>query len=118
MQAASDIFLGWERVEGLDGLQRDFYVRQLWDGKGGVDVDALSPDRLALYGRLCGRALARAHARAGDREAIAEYLGRSDRFDRALAAFSRSYAEQNAADHAALGRAVAIGRVVAAPPEG
>jgi uncharacterized protein (DUF2252 family) len=118
MQAASDIFLGWERVEGLDGLQRDFYVRQLWDGKGGVDVDALSPDRLALYGRLCGRALARAHARAGDREAIAEYLGRSDRFDRALAAFSRFYAEQNAADHAALGRAVAIGRVVAAPPEG
>lgn len=114
MQASSDIFLGWVHVDkGLDGRERDFYVRQLRDWKGSAEVDRMKPDGLAAYGRVCAWTLARAHARSGDRIAIAGYLGSGDRFDRAIAEFSRSYAEQNMLDYKALQDAVADGRIEA-----
>jgi uncharacterized protein (DUF2252 family) len=109
MQAASDIFLGWFR--GTEG--RDFYWRQLKDMKGSAKVESMSADELALYGRLCGWALARAHARSGDRVQIAAYLGKSERFDRSVADFAESYADQTERDHAALCAAVKSGRVEA-----
>ena len=95
MQAASDILLGWLPALGFDDQKRDFYVRQLWDGKRSVDVDALPPEGLALYGRVCGWTLARAHARSGDRIAIGAYLGKGETFDQAIADFSERYADQN-----------------------
>src|SRR5206468_8136442 len=101
MQASSDIFLGWQRTRGIDGEQRDFYVRQLHDWKGSAAVETMEPSGMAVYGRLCAYAPARAHARSGDRIAIASYLGRSDRFDRALASFAEAYADQNERDYAA-----------------
>jgi uncharacterized protein (DUF2252 family) len=101
-QAAGDGLLGWLTVEGLDGKRRDFYVRQLWDGKGSADIDSMNAATMATYAGLCGWTLARAHARTGDRGAIAAYLGKGDRFDRAIAAFSAAYADQNEADYAAL----------------
>jgi hypothetical protein len=113
MQAASDVLLGWLHVTGLDDQPRDFYVRQLWDGKASADVETMSPGRLERYGELCGWALARAHARSADRVAIAAYLGSGAAFDRALAAFATTYADQNEADHAALERAVDGGRLEA-----
>jgi uncharacterized protein (DUF2252 family) len=113
MQASSDIFLGWHRQEGPDGIERDFYLRQLRDGKGSVVVEEMVPDGMAFYGRICGQALARAHARSGDRVAIAAYLGSSDRFENAIADFAETCAKQNARDHAALADAAAAGRVVA-----
>jgi uncharacterized protein (DUF2252 family) len=114
MQAASDIFLGWVRVAGgIDGVQRDFYVRQLRDWKGSADLEAMTSERMSLYGRLCGWTLARAHARSGDRVAIAAYLGGGDVFDRALAEFAELYADQNERDYAALSAAVDAGRVQA-----
>ena len=97
MQAASDAFLGWVSAEGLEG-KRDFYVRQLWDGKGSADVERMSADGLSIYASLCGEALARAHARSGDRFAIASYLGKGDVFDQAMAGFAESYADQNERD--------------------
>ncbi len=114
MQASSDIFLGWRRVEaGLDGKQRDFYVRQLRDWKFSVDIDNILPSGMRLYGELCGWTLARAHARSGDRIAIAAYLGGSDVFDVAISQFARAYADQNERDHQALVDAVASGRITA-----
>ena len=113
MQASSDIFLGWQRAEGPDGIERDFYLRQLRDGKGSVVVEEMLPDAMGFYGRICGQALARAHARSGDRVAIAAYLGKSDRFENAIADFAETCAEQNLRDHAALGAAAATGRVIA-----
>jgi uncharacterized protein (DUF2252 family) len=115
MQATSDIFLGWLSVkeQQADGRPRDFYVRQLRDWKGSVDVAAMTPEGLAGYGRLCGATLARAHARSGDRIAIASYLGSGRSFDQALLAFSAAYADQNERDHAALAAAAAAGRVTA-----
>ncbi|MEU5220338.1 DUF2252 domain-containing protein [Streptomyces sp. NPDC020807] len=110
-QAASDIFLGW--MTGPE--QRHFYWRQLRDMKGSAEVETMSPATLRDYARLCGRALARSHARSGDRIAIAAYLGGSDVFDRAIADFSLAYAGQNADDYAALGAAIAAGMVTAAP---
>jgi uncharacterized protein (DUF2252 family) len=101
-QAAGDVLLGWLTAEGLDGKKRDFYVRQLWDGKGSAEVEAMDAPTLTAYARLCGWTLARAHARTGDREAIAAYLGKSDRFDRAIAEFSQAYADQNEADYQVL----------------
>jgi uncharacterized protein (DUF2252 family) len=98
MQAASDVFLGWVSAEGADGRQRDFYVRQLWDGKGSADVERMSAHDLSVYAVLCGEALARAHARSGDRFAIASYLGKSDVFDTAMARFAEGYADQNERD--------------------
>jgi uncharacterized protein (DUF2252 family) len=113
MQASSDIFLGWEGVVGMDGRDRDFYIRQLWDGKGSVDLTTIEPVGLRAYARVCGWTLARAHARSGDRFAIAGYLGRGDTFDRAVADFAAAYADQNERDYAALQAAAADGRVTA-----
>jgi len=113
MQASSDIFLGWQRTEGPDGIERDFYVRQLRDGKGSAVVEGMLPDAMGFYGRICGEALARAHARSGDRVAIAAYLGSSDRFDNAIADFAETCAEQNVRDHAELAHAAETGRVIA-----
>jgi len=113
MQAASDILLGWLRSPGLDGIARDFYVRQLWDWKVSAEVETLEPTGLTAYARLCASTLARAHARSADAAAIAGYCGRGEALDRALAAFAESYAEQNARDHAALLAAIASGRVAA-----
>jgi len=115
MQAASDIFLGWIRNKnGLDGRPHDFYVRQLWDWKSAVDLDAIRLEGVEIYARVCGWTLARAHARSGDRIAIAGYLGKSDAFDKAIADFAFAYADLNERDYAALADAVASGTVVAA----
>jgi len=114
MQASSDIFLGWLTVEaGLDGKERDFYGRQLKDWKGSAEIEQMVPRGMSAYGRLCGWTLARAHARSGDRIAIAAYLGKSDAFDRAIVEFSKAYAEQNERDYNALAAAVESGRVIA-----
>jgi uncharacterized protein (DUF2252 family) len=113
MQAASDIFLGWLPAIGVDDQPRDFYVRQLWDGKLSVDIEAMGHEQLRNYARLCGWTLARAHARAGDRVAIAGYLGKSGVFDEALAEFAVAYAKQNRLDHQALLDAIASGRLQA-----
>ena len=114
MQATTDIFIGWQRGRfGPEGHQRDFYVRQLKDWKGSLVIEALGPPGLAAYGKVCGWTLARAHARSGDRIAISAYLGKSDAFDRAMALFADTYADQNERDFAALQAAVASGRVKA-----
>jgi Uncharacterized protein conserved in bacteria (DUF2252) len=116
MQAASDIFLGWQRTgAGLDGKQRDFYVRQLRDWKFSMPIEVMVPRGMRIYGELCGWTLARAHARSGDRIAIAAYLGGSDVFDQAITRFAAAYADQNERDHKALVDAVAAGRITAEP---
>ena len=113
MQSASDIFLGWQRTQGFDGLERDFYIRQLRDWKGIAVPAVMVPTGMSLFGEACGATLARTHARSGDRIAIAAYLGRSDAFDRAVAAFAETYADQNERDHQALLDAVTAGRIPA-----
>jgi thiamine monophosphate kinase len=107
------VFLGYQRVKGLDGQERDYYVRQLHDWKGVTEVDEMSVTGATVYARLCGATLARAHARWGDRVAIAAYLGKGETFERAIAEFSSVYADQNEQDHEALARAVRSGRVPA-----
>jgi uncharacterized protein (DUF2252 family) len=111
MQAASDILLGWLPAIGIDEQERDFYVRQLWDGKRSVAVETLPPEGLEIYGRVCGWTLARAHARSGDRIAIGAYLGKGESFDQAIADFSERYADQNELDYAALADAAKSGRI-------
>jgi uncharacterized protein (DUF2252 family) len=114
MQATSDIFLGWQRTEaGLDGRSRDFYVRQLRDWKFSVDIEAMVPNGMLMYGELCAWSLARAHARSGDRIAIAAYLGGSAAFDRAVTEFAGLYADQNERDWGSLRDAVSSGQLVA-----
>ena len=114
MQASSDIFLGWLHVkEGMDGRPRDFYGRQLKDWKGSAEIEQMEPEGMAAYGQLCGWTLARAHARSGDRVAIATYLGGGDAFDRAILEFSKAYADQNESDYQALVEAVQSGRITA-----
>jgi uncharacterized protein (DUF2252 family) len=114
MQASSDIFLGWQRIEaGLDGRQRDFYVRQLRDWKFSIDIQAMVPHGMQMYGQLCGWTLARAHARSGDRIAIAAYLGGSDVFDQAITQFAGTYADQNERDYQSLVQAAGEGRITA-----
>ena len=113
MQAASDIFLGWDRGAGIDGRERDFYVRQLWDWKTSGDLERMTDSGFAAYARSCAWSLARAHARTGDRLAIAAYLGSGASFDKALTRFAAAYADQNERDHRALADAAADGRVVA-----
>jgi hypothetical protein len=112
MQASSDIFLGWASPVGIDGVRRDFYFRQLRDWKGSARVEAMNPRALEIYSRICAHTLARAHARSGDRIAIAAYLGSGERFDTAIAEFAERYADQNERDHAALAAAEASGRIV------
>lgn len=113
MQATSDIFLGWHRGPDADGVPRDFYIRQLRDGKGSAVIDTMSPELMSLYGRLCARVLAQAHARGGDRFAIAGYLGSGDEFDCAMASFAEDYAERSARDHTVLLGAIEDGRITA-----
>jgi len=113
MQAQSDIFLGWTRITGPDGIDRDFYVRQLRDWKFSVPVEVMLPPGMTAYARLCGWTLARAHARSGDRVALAAYLGQSVKFDNAIADFAETYANQNELDYAAFQAAVKDGRAEA-----
>jgi uncharacterized protein (DUF2252 family) len=113
MQAASDIFLGWLSGTGPEGKTRDFYVRQLWDGKGSAQIESMTPDTMGVYGRLCGWTLAHAHARSGDRIAIASYLGKGHKFDRAMGDFAEAYGEQNASDFAEFEAAVKKGSLKA-----
>jgi uncharacterized protein (DUF2252 family) len=114
MQAASDIMLGWLTVdEGLDGRNRHFYVRQLWDGKGSVEIESMDAEGLQLYATLCGGTLARGHARSGDRIAIGSYLGGGDAFDQAMCDFAEAYADQNERDYEAFAGAVDSGRLKA-----
>jgi uncharacterized protein (DUF2252 family) len=111
MQAASDFFLGWHRTRS--GPAHDYYVRQLRDWKFSLAVEEMDPGTMRTYAQLCGQTLARAHARSGDRIAIAAYLGASDVFDRAVADFAAAYADQNERDLASLAAAVESGRVEA-----
>jgi uncharacterized protein (DUF2252 family) len=114
MQATSDILLGWFRFkQGIDGRVHDYYVRQLKDWKGSAEIEQMPPDGLALYGRMCGWTLARAHARSGDPIALAAYLGAGTSFDRAILEFAGTYAEQNDRDYQALAAAVQDGRIAA-----
>jgi uncharacterized protein (DUF2252 family) len=115
MQAASDLMLGWVRIDGIDGVSRDFYVRQLWDQKGSAVVETMGPQMMMAYAQLCGWTLAKAHARSGDPAAIAGYLGSGATFDRALAEFAETYADQNERDYAAFRDAVDSGRLSATP---
>ena len=108
-QAASDIMLGFIKAEGVDGIKRDFYVRQLWDAKGSAQVELMEPSIMSMYAELCDSELA--HARAGDAIAIASYLGTSDTFDRVLAVFAESYADQNERDYKSFAAAVASGQI-------
>ena len=111
MQAASDVFLGWQRTDGIDGVSRDYYVRQLQDWKGSIDTDTMIPQGLEAYGKLCALTLARAHARSGDRFAMAAYLGNNATFEKALAKFAESYADQNERDYEAFAGACKTGRL-------
>jgi hypothetical protein len=110
-QASSDLMLGWQRATGVDGVERDFYLRQLKDWKGSAELETMLPAAMVEYARMCGWTLARGHARSGDRIAIAAYLGKSDAFDRAILEFSRVYADRNEADYALLKEAGDSGRV-------
>jgi uncharacterized protein (DUF2252 family) len=111
MQASSDILLGWERALAEDGVERDYYIRQLWDAKSSAHVELMPPHLFEVYGEVCGWTLAKAHARSGDAIAISSYLGAGDVFDRAMASFAVAYADQNERDYKALQEAVASGRV-------
>jgi hypothetical protein len=113
MQAASDIMLGWDQVEGADDVTRDFYMRQLWDWKVSATVETMTPEILRVYAQICGWTLARAHARSGDATAIGSYLGAGDQFDKALVQFAAAYADQNERDHRALTAAIASHRLEA-----
>ena len=111
MQAVSDIFLGWQSATPPGRRSADYYLRQLRDWKSSAEIEAMNAAAMTGYGRLCGWTLA--HARTGDRIAIASYLGGSDKFDQAVAEFGETYADQTERDHAALAEAVASGRVQA-----
>lgn len=113
MQASSDILLGWQQTDGIDGVRRDYFMRQLWDWKASVEIELLEAPMLARYGELCAWTLARAHARSGDRIAISSYLGSGGVFDKAMADFAGAYADQNDRDHATLVAAIADGRLEA-----
>jgi hypothetical protein len=114
-QSAGDIFLGWKRSDDQTGTPRDFYVRQLWDGKISAQVDVLEPEAMEVYGELCALTLARAHARSGDRIAIASYLGAGTVFERALGTFADAYADQNERDYETVVAAITSGRLESDP---
>jgi uncharacterized protein (DUF2252 family) len=109
LQTSSDIMLGWIRTPGIDGVERDYYVRQLWDWKFSADIDAMTPSALGIYARLCGWTLARGHARSGDRVAIGAYLGTGGSFDKAIGEFAVAYADQNERDYATVAQALGNG---------
>jgi hypothetical protein len=111
MQATSDIFLGWQSFDGIDGVRRDYFLRQLKDWKGSAAVETMTPATMSTYARMCGWTLARAHARSGDRVAIAAYLGSGDTFDQAIAEFSEAYADLTERDYALLEQAERDGRI-------
>ena len=111
MQAMSDIFLGWQSLDGVDGVRRDYFLRQLKDWKGSAMVETMTPATMSSYARMCGWTLARAHARSGDRIAIAAYLGSGDVFDHAIAEFSEAYADLTERDYALLAQAERDGRI-------
>jgi uncharacterized protein (DUF2252 family) len=113
IQAASDVLLGWDRVMAEDGVERDYYVRQLWDAKSSAHVELMPPHLFEIYAEVCGWTLAKAHARSGDAIAISSYLGKGDTFDRALASFSGAYADQNERDYKTVQDAVTAGRITA-----
>jgi hypothetical protein len=113
MQAVSDIFLGWVRSPGIDGIGRDFYLRQLRDWKGSVEVETMLPEGMRAYGEVCGWTLARGHARSGDAVAVAAYLGSGPSFDLAVREFAEKYADQNERDHQSLVSAIAAGDIEA-----
>ena len=115
LQSASDILLGWTKAMGLDGVEHEFYLRQLWDGKLSPAFDTMAPEMLRVFGELCAETLARGHARSGDRVAIAAYLGNGTTFDEAIADFASAYAEQNDRDYAAMIEAVKSGRLAPVP---
>jgi hypothetical protein len=106
LQASSDIMLGWIRTGGLDGIDRDYYIRQLWDWKFSADIEAMNPAALGVYAHLCGWTLARGHARSGDRIAIGAYLGSGESFDKAIGEFAVAYADQNERDYAGVNAAL------------
>lgn len=112
IQTASDMLLGWCRMPGLDGKRKDYYVRQLWNGKGSIDLSLLGPKQLEKLACACGWTLARAHARTGDRFAISAYLGNSDKFDKAIADFADVYANQNEVDYQRFMKALEAGELV------
>jgi len=111
VQSASDIFLGWDRVPGLDGIIRDFYFRQMWDWKLSPDVETMEPETFEIYVQMCGWVLALGHARSGDAIAIGSYLGAGTRFDGAMGTFASAYADQNERDHDSLKLAIATNKV-------
>jgi uncharacterized protein (DUF2252 family) len=113
MQSTSDVMLGWIRMPGVDDVERDFYVRQMWNGKGTADTATMPQTDMAIYARMCGWTLARAHARSGDAATMAGYLGAGDRFDRAMVEFAEAYADQNERDYDAFASAVESGRIAA-----
>ena len=113
MQASSDILLGWERVQGVDGRVHDYYMRQLWDWKASANIETMEPATMKVYGQVCGWTLARGHARSGDAIAIGAYLGSGSVFDQAVREFAVTYADQNERDHARLVDAIARGEVQA-----
>jgi uncharacterized protein (DUF2252 family) len=118
VQAASDILLGWVKARGMDDKKRDYYVRQLWDQKGSARVENMDPPALTAYAQICGTTLAHAHARSGDRIAIAGYLGKGDTFDKAMASFAEAYADQNELDYEAMKAAADEGRIDVAQQPG
>ena len=117
MQAAGDVLLGWDRITAPDGVTRDVVIRQLWDRLGSIDVETMTPGSMRRHADLCGQALARAHARAGDAAAIAGYIGSGDALPRALAAFAEAYADQNQRDYEALRSAAGTNGLADLPPD-
>jgi len=113
VQSACDIFLGWDRVTGEDGVARDFYFRQMWDWKLSPDIDTMLPEGIDIYVQMCGYVLALGHARSGDAIAISSYLGTGPKFDEAMCRFATAYADQNDKDHAALKHAIAMNQIQA-----
>jgi len=117
MQAAGDVLLGWDRITSPDGVTRDVVIRQLWDRLGSIDVETMAPGTMRRHADLCGQALARAHARAGDAAAIAGYMGSGDALPRALADFAEAYADQNQRDYEAMRTAPGTAALPDLPPE-
>jgi uncharacterized protein (DUF2252 family) len=111
VQSASDIFLGWDTLRGIDGVNRDFYFRQLWDWKASADIETMEPATFEIYAQMCGWVLALGHARSGDAIAIGSYLGAGPRFDEAMCRFAAAYADQNEKDHQSLKRAIATNKI-------